>query len=415
MRINELNPIEKKTFYLLLIGTFFAGFIISVGSIQDIVVKKALNAENWQLAVLTMIWPVSNMFSIWWGKFIERADSLRNFFIFAGFFGRIAMLLIFYITNVNQFILILFLMHSANSIIVPGTSKIYQSNIRKEVRGKLYGFTMSLRTFILLVLSYIIGRLLDWNEDLFRLIIAVCAISGFVNCMILSSIKLEKKPSNKPKERVHLLSPLIRTVEILKTNKPFAHFQRNFTFYGMGFIMMQPALPIYLVEKLQLSYTQNFVGKIIIANIGLMFLSPLLGSKHDSFHPFKFTAMAFGVLILYPVSILISGYFAPSTIAVSIAFVGFFVFSIAMSGINMAWNMSSIHFAGDDDSSMYQSVHVTVTAFRGILAPLLSLFLINYFGVMTVFMVAIGFLIIASMLSFMDYRAVKSGKLVIKA
>ncbi len=414
MKLTELNQIEKKTFYSLLIGTFFAAFIISVGNIQDIVVKKALHAENWQLAVLTMIWPVSNLFSIWWGKLIERAGSLRKFFIFAGFFGRLTLLLVFYITNVNQFIMILFLMHSANSIIIPSTNKIYQSNVRKEVRGKLFGFTMSLRTFILLILSYIIGRLLDWNENLFRIIIAICAISGFINCMIMSSIKLEKKPDDRPKEKFNILAPLKRSVEILKTNKPFAHFQRNFTFYGMGFIMMQPAIPIYLVEKLQLSYTQNFVGKIILANIGLMFLSPILGSKHDSFHPFKFTSMAFGGLIIYPISILVSSYFAPSNIAVAIVFVGFFLFSIAMSGINMAWNMSSIHFAGNDDSSMYQSVHVTVTAFRGLLAPLLSLFLMNTFGVMTVFMVAIGFLLIAAFLSYRDYRAVQSGKLVMK-
>ncbi|MDP8233151.1 MAG: MFS transporter [Candidatus Zophobacter franzmannii] len=415
MKKLNLNPIEKKTFYLLLLGTFFAGFIMSVGNTQDIIAKKALNAETWQLAVLTMIWPVSNLFSIWWGKLIERADSLRKFFIFAAFFGRLTLLFIFYINNVNQFILILFLMHSANSIIIPATNKIYQSNIRKEIRGQIFGITMSLRTLTLLVLSYFIGRLLDWNENLFRVTIAVSAICGFINCMILSSIKIEKKDTGKPKERYNLLTPLIRTVEILRTNKPFAHFQRNFTFYGMGFIMMQPALPIYLVDKLQLSYTHNFVGKIILANIGLLLLSPLLGKKHDSFHPFKFTSMAFGGLIVLPVSILISSLFGPSTTAVAIVFVGFFLFSIAMAGINMAWNMSSIHFAGNDDSSMYQSVHVTITALRGVLAPLLSLFLINTFGVMTVFAVAIGFLALASIFSYLDYRAVQAGKLVVRS
>jgi hypothetical protein len=183
----------------------------------------------------------------------------------------------------------------------------------------------------------------------------------------------------------------------------------------MGFIMMQPAIPIYLVEKLQLSYTHNFVGKIILANIGMMLLSPFFGSKHDKFHPFKFTSIFFGLLILYPTCIIISSYFAPSNLAVGIAFLGFFLFGLAMVGINLAWNMSSIHFAGNDDSSMYQSVHVTITAFRGITAPLLSLFLMHFFGVMAVFAVAIGFLTIASFLSFMDYRSVKAGRLVIKA
>lgn len=412
MKSLNLNPIEKKTFILLLTATFFTGFIMSTASTQDIVAKKALNAQDWQLAVIAMIWPISNLVSIYWGKLMEQSGNNRKFFLLAAVFGRLSMLFVLLITNVNQFILILFFMHSANSIIVPGTNKIYQSNIRPENRGKLYGYTMSIGTLIMIVLSYIMGRLLDWHEELFRVMIAISAVGGFIHCLILSSVKLEATGRPVSKERFSFLNPLKRSLEILKDNRPFAHFQRNFTLYGMGFIMMQPAIPIFLVERLQLSYTHNFVGKIIIANIGLLLLSPLFGSKHDKFHPFKFTSVFFGILILFPSCILISEHFAPSPLAVGIAFLGFFLFGMAMVGINLAWNMSSIHFAGNDDSSMYQSVHVTITAFRGITAPLLCLLLIHLFGVMAVFMVAIGFLSIASIFSYLDYRAVKAGKLV---
>ena len=73
----------------------------------------------------------------------------------------------------------------------------------------------------------------------------------------------------------------------------------------------------------------------------------------------------------------------------------------------MAWNMSSIFFAGTQDAAIYQSVHVTLTGVRGLLAPVLGFVLLRMISIEAVFIVAAGFLGMASFMSFKDYHKLK--------
>jgi hypothetical protein len=75
-----------------------------------------------------------------------------------------------------------------------------------------------------------------------------------------------------------------------------------------------------------------------------------------------------------------------------------------MTAVNMAWNMGSIYFAGKQDASIFQSVHVTMTGIRGLVAPALGYALLKLFNITTVFAVAAGFLLSASLISYRDYR-----------
>ncbi len=94
-------------------------------------------------------------------------------------------------------------------------------------------------------------------------------------------------------------------------------------------------------------------------------------------------------------------------LAVIIVFIAYTIFGIAMAGVNLSWNMSSIFFAGKEDASMYQSVHVTMTGIRGLIAPILGFALLKIMGINSVFYVAAGFLALASVMSLRDYMRFK--------
>jgi predicted MFS family arabinose efflux permease len=202
-----------------------------------------------------------------------------------------------------------------------------------------------------------------------------------------------------------LLDPIHRSLHLLKENKAFAAFERSFSIYGMGFIMMQPIIPIYMVDKLNLSYTNNFLAKGVLSQIGLLLLSPIIGKLHDRMHPFRFISASFALLMVFPILFVISSLWAGEpVVAVVIVFIAYTIFGVAMAGINVAWNMSSIFFAGKDDASMYQSVHVTMTGIRGMIAPVLGFALLKLVGLTSVFIVAAGFLATASLISLRDYK-----------
>jgi MFS family permease len=414
VRFKELSPSVRQTVILLMTAAIFNGAIQALGQTQDIIARKALYAKDWQLMLMTMIWPISNFFSIWWGRLFERSQHKSRYFILAGVFGRLVLLYAIWLTTMNEYLVMMGMMFSANSLLIPAQNTIYQKNIRPQRRAGVYGYAMSIGMAVSVSLTFFAGRLLDGNESSFRWILAISGIAGFISSFLLSRIKIQEPVVEalitKPKIQLRavFLDPIIRTRNLLKENKPFACFERSFTLYGMGFIMMMPIIPIYMVDKLQLSYTSNFLAKGILSQIGMLFLSPLLGRLHDRMHPFRYIGFSFSLLMLFPLLFVLSSIWAgESAVAVVLVFVAYTIFGLAMTGVNMAWNMSSIFFAGTQDAAMYQSVHITLTGVRGLIAPILGFTLLRVLNIEAVFLVAAGFLALAAMMSFRDYRRLK--------
>ncbi|MCK4695917.1 MAG: MFS transporter [Candidatus Cloacimonetes bacterium] len=408
----KLDRLEKQTFFLLLLGAFFNGFVISSFLMYDVIAKKALHALDWQITILVMLWPVSNLFSIWWGKVLEHSRSLSKFFVLTAIIGRLPLVLMLFVTNYFQYLILLLLLFSFNALVSPAQNAIYQINFKPKNRGEVFGYIASLVTVTILCFNFLGGKLLDINENLFRHFYVVVGIFGCYSALIMATIKVKKKRYFEVKETIVLKKlfwkPVVRTIEVMKKNKNFAIFERNFFIYGVGFMVLLPAIPKYLVEILQMDYTQNFLAKGIISQIGILFLAPLAGKIFDRQHPALFTFMAFGLLGLYPGILLISSFFINSGFVNYIVYFAFLVFGIVMSAIFISWSISSIYFAGDEDVSMYQSVHVTLTGLRGLFAPFLGYLILKTLGVQAVFVCAILLFCTASFLSYRQYISKKN-------
>jgi len=414
MKLRDLTPFVRQTVLLLMVAAIFNGAVLSLGQTQDIIARKALNAKDWQLMLMTMIWPISNFLSIWWGRLFEKSRHKSRYFLAGGVVGRLTLLYAIWLTTMNEYLLLMGLLYSANSLLIPAQNSIYQHNIRPQRRSSIYGYTMSLSMIVSVSLTFVAGRVLDIHEASFRWILVITGIAGFISSFLLSRIKIQEPLVDTPKMKEALsikdtlMEPIRRSLSLMKSNKPFAAFERSFSIYGMGFIMMMPIIPIYMVDRLQMSYTNNFLAKGILSQVGMLFLAPLFGRLHDRMHPFKFIGISFAILMIFPLLMVLSSIWAGESVtAVIIVFIAYTIFGLAMTGINMAWNMSSIFFAGNEDAAMYQSVHVTLTGVRGMIAPVLGFVLLRVFGIESVFWVASGFLAMASLMSFRDYRRLK--------
>ena len=408
MRI-KMNPVEKKTFSLFMSAMFFNGFVMSITNVQDIIAKKAFHGFDWQITILVMIFPVSSLLSIWWGKIIEESDNKSKFFLIAGFLGRLYLVFGFFITNIYQFIFLLAFLLSFNSLVVPTQNTLLQANFRKILRGKLFGYSASLSTLIALLGSYAAGRLLDINESYYKYIFVAVGILGLIGTLFLAAIKVDKKeipPKQKKKTNLKriLISPLIRTFEILKKDKKYRNYEIAFMIYGIGFMIVLPVIPRYLVNNLHMNYTQTFVAKGVISQIGILIFAPIAGLIHDKNHPNFFAAISFFAISLFPMILFISTLFKSIPTSISIVYLSYIIYGIAMSGVLIAWNLGTIYFAKENEVSMYQSVHVALTGVRGLIIPPLGFLLLKIFGMQTVFIVSFFAFFIASIMSFKEYR-----------
>jgi hypothetical protein len=148
-------------------------------------------------------------------------------------------------------------------------------------------------------------------------------------------------------------------------------FERDYMIYGFGFLGLLPVLPLYIVRDLNMNYHQLSATKGLWAQVGLVLLSPILGLALSRLRPLRFTGRAFLLLAGYPLCLLVST-FAGIGGRVEWVYAGLLLFSVAMAGVNLSWTLGSMHFAGDQDASVFQGLHVGLTGVRGLLAPSLG-------------------------------------------
>ena len=100
----------------------------------------------------------------------------------------------------------------------------------------------------------------------------------------------------------------------IDTNKHFAEFERNYFIYGIAFMIILPAIPKYLVDYLNMDYSQTFLAKGVISQLGIMLLAPIAGRIFDRQNPAFFAFMTFACLSLYPAILFISTFLLGSVL-----------------------------------------------------------------------------------------------------
>ena len=158
---------------------------------------------------------------------------------------------------------------------------------------------------------------------------------------------------------------------ILSEDRDFRRFEGNFFIYGIAFLALAPIVPLFLVHDLQLDYTRIGLARGLMAQSGVILLSPVLGRLMRTTGPVRFCSGVFGVLALYPALLFVSASAAGGA-QIGFVYSAFLAFGLAMAGVSLAWNLSSIHFSGDEDPSAYQAVHSVLVGLRGVSAPVLG-------------------------------------------
>ena len=73
-------------------------------------------------------------------------------------------------------------------------------------------------------------------------------------------------------------------------------------------------------------------------------------------------------------------------------------FATAMAGVSLAWNLSSLHFAGEEDPSAYQTVHTVLVGVRGLGAPFLGFAVIRAASTLHGFALSAALFMLAALL-----------------
>lgn len=418
----EIRTIERKTFHLHLISQIFNGLSFGILLLQEVILKKSLFASDFQVTILIFLTSSAFLFSIYGPEIINRSNNQSRTIIGMAVFSRSFLLLIPFFETPNFFIFCIAAVSYTDSLIKPSWNTVFKHNYTNERRSSLYSYASSMYTVAVLIITTLMGYLLDLNYQFYKIFFPLAGIFDILAYINLAKmIKLGKLGESHGVDKFTgvvtagfikdvLILPIRNLLRIFKENKPFLRFEIYFFLYGMAFMIASPAVPIFLVQYLNLEYAPISIAKGLVFYTATILFTPVMGRIHGVGNPTKFCGYLFLALIFYPLLMLSIKYFGVDNNIISpetLLYFTFFFFGIVMSGVTMSWNLSSIYYAPHNEVANYQAVHITLTGVRGSFAPFIGYLILKFISIEATFIVSSFFFLLAGIMMLRESKRVE--------
>jgi MFS family permease len=386
------------------------GLVAGVFTLNDVVLRKTFGAGAVLITLMVMAQPVSQLLAIVWANVME-GRSKRPFILGFGGVGRLSLLFVALATTPVAFAAPVVVSVALAMAIIPALNALYQSNYRDHERGRIFGWVMSGTALANIAASLAAGHLMDINPAWYRVIYPVAGILGLGSAVLYYKIRPRHGPAGSPGMSDAALgpaewfdavgrairSPFRGAAAVFRGDPNFLRFEVGYMLYGMAFMILQPVLPIFLVDEIKVQYSEAAMarGLIFFGMIGL--LSPFFGRLLDRWNAVRLSILSFAMLVFFPLGLAASR-------SVGGVYGAFAWYGIAMTGVNIAWTMGPILFAGRRDAASYMGIHVTMVGIRGLVGNPLGLLLLQTIGSRPTFLAASALFVAATLVMLRLHR-----------
>lgn len=383
-------------------AAFFDGLALGVLTLNEFVAKKTLGASDWIITALVMAQPISLLFSSYWSNFLVGREKRTTFLLF-GILGRLSLVLVVAAQGGLSFAVLVIFATLMVGAIIPAQNALFQTNYDVIERGRAYGVATAVQSLATIAAALLAGRLYDFVPEGYRWAYVAAGICGFISCWIYYRIRFRRRNGGvKGSSALHrglvremgrsLRSPFSGSFTILKQDPGFRRYEIAFMSYGLAFMMLQPVIPVFLVEVLHVDYSQASNARGLIFYSMMVLFSPVFGRLLDRSDPVKISTFAFLLLSLFPAALILSR-------GVHSVYMAFGIYGIAMSAVNIGWTLGPIYFARKNDSAAYMGAHVALVGLRGLVGGPIGILLYRLSGTPnTTFVCAAILFILASFL-----------------
>ncbi len=402
----DLNIKEKKTFGLHMLFATIEGIIAGVLALNEFVFIKSLKGSDYQLGMLFSFSMIVFLLLIFINELIKRIKNQKKFLRTVALITRLPLLSLFFFPDnacdiekypfFHYVFLAVFLVYFlAHPVIRPAINLFLKNSYRHENFGKLYSYATTVNKIVILVVTFLFGLLLDYDNFAFRYIYPVLGILGILSVYLLSKIDFPVTKETLVKESLYVSvkTSVIRMINILKYDKPYFFFEMSFMFYGFAFMITYAVINIFFEDKLGLSYSSVAFYKNF-SNIVAIFLLPFFGKIIGKIDPRKFGIITFSALTFYLIFMSFTEYVTESvnvfgisifyTLLISFLFLGIFT-----ATMHLLWSIGSAYFCKDEDAGIYQSVHLSLTGVRALVIPVLGIVVNDMVGYTGTFFIGV--------------------------
>ena len=336
------------------------GVVAGILLLNEYVARKGLSATRLHVLVLLLVPSVAQFVAAVWNPADPSRPLGRMPFRLLGIPSRAllaTLLLVPVLQSPTGFVAIVAVSMSIDSLLLPVQNWTLARNYTAASRGRSFGLASAVQAAAIIAVALPAGWVLDHDPGAWPWLYAIAALAG-VFCYLHWS-RLRRRP-----RRQHALHPTEpehgSAWAALRRDRTFLAFEAGFMLYGLGFLMLQPVLPIYLVDELDVTYGQVSVARGLLFWLGMVVASPVLGRLGDRIGILRTTGLSFLGLMAFPlILILVPG--------VPGLFVGFLAYGLAMGGVNVGWNLGPIALAKGRDPMPYLNAHIALVCVRALI------------------------------------------------
>ncbi len=411
---NKLTTEEAKTFRLHLFYSSMDGIVSGALILNEFIFIKSLKGTNVQLAFLFQFSMVVFLFAMVANEIMRRYTNRKRFLRITGVITRLPLVgFIFFpdITGDNGlepvyhliFLGVFLLFYSSKIAVIPSINQYLRGNYRSNLFGKLFGYATTVNKVCVMLSTFLVGLLLDFNPNSYKIFYPVVGVLGVVSVFQLTKINFVQKTEKITTPIWYaVVSSFRRIIEILKSNRPFRHLELGFILYGFAWMSTYAVVTIFYKEVLDLSYSSvAFYNNAF--NLVAILLLPLFGKLINSRDPRRFGILTFGSLMLFIVFTALTEYY-PGHIEIMglklyyMLLIAVFFNGVFMGSMPILWGIGSSYFCKSYEAADYQSVHLFLTGLRALFAPIIGIKLYEWYGFSFTYAIGVVFLVLAIVL-----------------
>lgn len=358
-----------------------------------IILYKDLHATPLQITIAIAFRPVASLFAPYWSASIysqERSHILK--LSIANIIKFIPFLFTPFIDNAWYYVFAFGFYMMLTRGMIPSWMEVLKKNVQGMSMEKVFAYGSAFEYIGGAFLPLMFGFLLDGDGEIWRYIFPATAIFGMLSAFFIYRIPspIFDQVREERSFKQHLLNPWKETYQILCKRPDFLKFQIGFMWGGAGLMVLQPVLPKFFVDVLNLTYLEVAMALTVCKGIGFALTSPLWIRAYRKMDIFQFSRLVIFLIAIFPLCLLASQF------NLIWLYVAYFAYGIMQVGSEMSWNLSGPVFAKQEDSSNYSIVNVLAGGIRGCIFPLLGTLLYEYTNASTVLILGTFFCLAAT-------------------
>lgn len=355
---------------------------LSLYSLLPFILYKDLGASSLQITLFLAAKPVAALFSVYWGaQLFSRPDLLRVNLLLATVLSYLPFVFVPFIKSSGVIIFISIMQILLRRGVMPAWMEVLKISLPKQERSQIFSDAASIAYFIGAVLPLFFAFCFDVYPESWRWGFCCVALLGLCELYFQWSIFVPMPQQRRTRVSVLsllpgwksfwfvLLRPWRRAAVLCLRYPHFLEFQIVFMLGGCGLMLIQPALPSFFIDVLNLSYTELAFAIAVCKGIGFVLTSRKWVYLLQAAGIFWVAALSSFVGVAFSLVLVFGGHWMFGV------YVAYLLYGTLQAGSELAWHMAGPVFAKNKDSTPFSTLNLLCVGLRGLFIPFVGSFL----------------------------------------